>query len=321
MLISKYSDFLLEKEFQSILREGFLLESEGRWIDDRTIEWDIEPEDNSILTKAKRFVEKLPLDKVKPYFIRLMNSLKSLPEQIRKKLIIGYTSIFLAVVGLNHLVSPTTEASAENLDPKIKKEIIILNKKDQKSSFDEAQKLVKTAEGGYSNDRGDTGNWIDVPGGKRFVGSKHGISAPILADYLGRLPKKEDMMNLSYKTALKIYKKNYWDSQNLSDFTNQSVANIIYDGCVNQGIPGMRSVLRNAYEENGIKVEDTDNIFGTELIKKANEVDQEKLFESIKKFREERYKGAETWARHGEGWMNRLDAISYASSDKQSDLT
>lgn len=316
MSISKYNEFLLEREFLSIL-EGtlFILESEGKWIDDRTIEWNIEPEDKSVFAKVKKFVNKLPLNKVKIYFIRLMNSLKSLPDKLRKNLIIGYSSIFLSIVSLNHLMSPS---QAENLDPNIKKEILQLN---QRSSFDEAQKIVKTVEAGYSDDEGDSGNWIDVQGGKRFIGTNHGISAPILADYLGRLPKKEDMMNLSYETAIKIYKKNYWDSQNLSSFSNQSVANIIYDGCVNQGVPGMRSVLRNAFEENGIEIKDNDNIFSTEVISKVNELDQEKLFNSIKKFREQRYKQTETWKRHGEGWMNRLDALSFSPTETYQDLS
>lgn len=310
MLISKYNEFLLEKEFESIIRESLLLESEGRWIDDRTIEWNFEPEDNSVFTKLKKFVQKLPLDKVKHYFIKLMNRIKSLPEQIRKKLLIGYTSIFLAVAGLNYLVSPSTEVSAESLDPKIKKEILQIN---YKSSFEEAQKLVKTAEGGYSDDREDSGNWIDVPGGKRFVGSNHGISAPILAEYLGHLPKKEDMINLSYKTALKIYKKNYWDAQNLSNYSNQSVANIIYDGCVNQGIYAMKDIVEEAMKQSGIKF--TGDPFSVENIKKSNQLDQDKFHSLIKELREKRYKEAATWKIHGDGWMNRLDAMSYQPTD------
>ena len=43
-MISKYNEFLLEKKFQSILDDIYkIVESEGRWIDDNTIEWDVAP--------------------------------------------------------------------------------------------------------------------------------------------------------------------------------------------------------------------------------------------------------------------------------------
>ena len=48
------------------------------------------------------------------------------------------------------------------------------------ASFDVAQSQVKEVEAGYSDDRKDTGNWIEIKGiGKRFIGTNHGISAPI----------------------------------------------------------------------------------------------------------------------------------------------
>jgi len=134
-----------------------------------------------------------------------------------------------------------------------------------------------------------------------------------------RLLSKNDMIKLSYKTALKIFKNNYWDQQELSTLKDQDVANIIYDGCVNQGVDGMRSVLRDALEENGIEISDSDIIFSKEILSKANEVDQEKLFDSIKKFREERYRDSKTFNRHGEGWLNRLDAISYKGDIPEQD--
>lgn len=186
--------------------------------------------------------------------------------------------------------------------------------KSTKSFFDKAQNIVKGLEAGYSNDKGDTGNWIKVKGGRRFVGTNHGISAPILAEYLGRLPKKEDMINLSYKTALDIYKKNYWDSQNLSDFNDQSISNLLYDGCVNQGITGMKDVLRKALIENNIDINNEDNPFSKNWISKINKINKKDLFESIKKFREIRYKEARTFHRHGDGWLNRLNSFNYENN-------
>jgi lysozyme family protein len=122
------------------------------------------------------------------------------------------------------------------------------------------------------------------------------------------------MENLSYQTALKIYKKDYWDAQNLSLLCDQSVANIIYDGCVNQGIDGMSEVIRSSAKELGVDIKG--QIYTDVNIKKLNSLNQQKLFDSIKKFREMRYKEAATWGIHGEGWMNRLSGIEYQTNNQ-----
>ena len=315
--LSRYNSFILEKQFQSIIDDIFrLVESEGRWTSDNTYEWDFE-QDNSIKGKLKSFLSKLPKDEIKSYYYKFVDNLKSLPENIRRKMIVGYTAIFLGFISATSLFP--SDAEAETMSDKLKKEVLsaleVEKEVEIKSSFDDAQGIVKQVEAGYSSDRGDTGNWIKVPGGKRFVGTNHGISAPILAEYLGRLPKKEDMQNLSYETALKIYKTEYWDKYNLSEFTNQSIANIIYDGVVNQGQNGTRSVLRKALNENGIEITDDDDPFDVEWIQKTNKLDQVKLFESIKKFREDRYREAPTFKRHGEGWLNRLYSFEYQNTN------
>jgi lysozyme family protein len=346
--LTKYNDFLLEKEFNSIVEDLFRIveDVEGKWTGPRTIEWDytkkeeepeVEEEENDkdeltdfiinfgekALNKLKNFLQKLPKEKIKEYYIKLVNKFKSLPETLRRKLIAGITGVFLTFVSLTYLVSSTPNeysTGGYSLTDKQKTEIVdsVESKETQKggATFEEAQKLVKLAEGGYSNDKGDVGNYIQVPGGKRFIGSNHGISAPILADYykeqgVERLITKEDMMRLKYKTALKIYKNEYWSKQNLGTLTDQNVANVIYDGCVNQGIDGMRSVLRRALEENGLEIKDSDVIFSKEILSKANKLNQVDLFNSIKKYREERYRDSGTFDRHGEGWLNRLDDISY----------
>lgn len=351
MMISKYNDFLLEKQFNSIIDDIFRIveDVEGKWTSPNTIEWDYsnEPENNSeeeeendkdeltdlvidfgekALNKLRDFLKKIPKEKIKEYYIKMVNKFKSLPENLRRKLIAGVTGVFLTFVSLTYLLSPsmasTSYLSKGGLDARQTEEIIQITKDKKqeivttRASFEEAQGLVKTVEAGYSDDRGDNGNFIDVKGGRRFIGTNHGISAPILADYfksqgIDRLLTKNDMMKLSYKTALKIYKADYWDAQNLSELTDQNVANIIYDGCVNQGKDAMRSILRDALEDNGVEISDDDVIFSKEVLSKANKLNQEDLFKSIKNFREDRYRDSKTFNRHGEGWLNRLSNISY----------
>jgi len=351
--ISKYNDFLLEKQFNSIIDDIFRIveDVEGKWTSPTTIEWDYsnepeeEPEEDKndvdeltdkiidfgekALNKLRDFLQKLPKEKIKEYYVKMVNKFKSLPEALRRKIIAGVTGVFLTFVSLSYLTTPSVASHSSagfSLDKEQTEEIIQITKDKKekvattRASFEEAQGLVKLAEAGYSDDRGDNGNFIDVPGGRRFIGTNHGISAPILAEYfkeqgIKRLLTKDDMINLSYKTALKIYKANYWNAQHLSELSDQNVANVIYDGCVNQGVDAMRSIVRDALEENGVEINDDDVIFSEEVLSKANSIDPVDLFNSIKKFREVRYKESETFGRHGEGWLNRLDAISYVPQE------
>ena len=325
--LSSYNSFLLEKQFQSIIDDILrLVESEGQWTSDNTYEWDLSSSDDTntyewdftkgtdIKSKLKSFLSKIPKDKIKDYFYKLVDSIKSLPSNVRKKLIFSYVGIFLLFTSVSNLV-PENSVDAKKVPDAVKKEVMEALEKVKvvvkKSSFEKAQGLVKQVEAGYSDDRGDTGNWVRVPGGRRFVGTNHGISAPILANYLGRAPKRADMENLSYETALKIYKDKYWNANNISEFSNQSVANLVYDGAVNQGETGMRDVLRKALNENGIQITDDDNPFDVEWIQKANKLDQEKLFDAIAKFREVRYRESRTFKRHGDGWLDRLYSIKF----------
>lgn len=331
-MISSYNEFLLEKEFNLIVENIFrLVESEGVWTSPTTIEWDMTKKEDSqtgkdwvdrTIERLTKFVKSLSKEKVREYFVKLLNKLKPLPELTRRYLITHYTSVFLAVVSLSFLFSYqddnsvsqdlTQRAKVENvekIDPQIEQEVLELTKK---SSFEEAQNSVKEVEAGFSGDRGDTGNYIEVNGGKRFLGTNHGISAPVLQKWMRdhgikRLPTKEDMMNLSYKTAVEIYKKDYWNAQNITDLCNQNVANIVYDGCVNQGIDAMNKIITNALSEQGVKIKGW--CFTSKGISKMNSCNQQQLFDSIKKGREQRYKEAATWSKHGEGWMNRLNSI------------
>jgi len=335
VMINKYNEFILEKQFEEIISDIFrIVESEGRMTGDNTYEWDFSKkvDDSDIsdrsLIKLKEFILKLSKEQARKYYIKLINKLKNLPDRLRRFLIMHYTSVFLGIASLGYLTNveepvKTDKSStkveqeiepsvnSEIIEPSIKKEIIELHKK---SSFEDAQSAVKEAEAGYSDDRDDTGNWVEVPGyGKRFVGTNHGISAPILQKYLGRIPKREDMEKLSYETALKIYRKDYWDAQNLGLLCDQSVANIIYDGCVNQGVEGMRQVISDAISDQNIKI--SGDVYSKKNIGKIKSSDQKKLFNSIKKQREIRYKNAPTWYKHGEGWMNRLSGIGYENNN------
>ena len=394
--LSKYNDFIIEKEFQKIIFQLHkLYESAYTYEWDLTnkdkvkvgdeIEWDLksseplkdvkpvefewsfdqkskiqkfkdniskfknylnepDPEveikfEHPLVNMVKEFLSKLKdKEQIKKYFIRILDEVKSLPYPLKKKLLIKISFIFLSYVSLTD-ITPKEVLDKEPIMSEVK--IELQNNKEnnidkldvydsgKKSSFNLAQELVKSAEAGYSNDRNDSGNYIDVSGGKRFLGTNHGISAPILAKYfrekgIERLPKKEDMEKLTYKTALEIYKKDYWDKQHLGDLKSQSIANVLYDGCVNQGPGAILGVLKNSLEEMDFKTDTINswNDFKDELLDDVNKLDQDdnkELFGLIKKFRLSKYKQAPTYHIHGDGWQNRLDELTF-NDDTKTDI-
>ena len=297
---------------------------------------------HSLKELLKKLVSMAPskeesMKKVKEYFDKFVSELKSLPYEIKKGLLKKFIGVFILFIPLSNLVTDLSikqepvlkevvaVASQESIPDEIDKEVEKNNSKF--ANFERAQHLVKTVEAGYSSDRNDTGNWINVPGsGQRFIGTNHGISAPVLAQYfkdkgINRLISKQDMMDLEYETALEIYKKDYWNAAGLSNFKSQSIANVLYDECVNQGVGAALSDAKKSMENMG---HETDEIgswkeFHKELTPKVNKMstkEKKELFNQIKSERLERYEGAETWEEHGDGWQNRLNDIAFEDGEE-----
>lgn len=402
--IDRYDEYLLEKEFKSIIanilliveaqtsantfewdfkepQRTFNFKDKDEFEIGDTVEFDIEQKKklkdyiDFVKNKANKFVDyirepdvdlpsfDLPtqslkellkklvsmapskeeaIKKVKEYFEKFILELKSLPYEIKKRLLKKFIVVFILFIPLSNLVTDfsikqepvlkevVAEVNQESIPDEIDKEVV--DKKSKFASFERAQHLVKMAEAGYSSDRNDTGNWINVPGGgQRFIGTNHGISAPVLAQYfkdkgINRLISKQDMMDLEYETALEIYKKDYWNAARLSNFKSQSIANVLYDECVNQGVGAALSDVKKSMQNMG---HETDEIgswkeFHKELTPKVNKMstkEKKELFNQIKTERLERYEGADTWEEHGEGWQNRLNDIAFEDDgENQSDV-
>jgi lysozyme family protein len=402
--IDRYDEYLLEKEFKSIIANILLIveaqtsantfewdltepkkvynfkDKEEFEIGD-TIEFDLEQKKklkdyiDFVKNKASKFVDyirepdadlpsfDLPtgslkellkklaslaptkeeaMKKIKEYFDKFVSELKSLPYEIKKSLLKKFIGVFILFIPLSNLVTDLSikqepvlkevivAVNQESIPVEIDKEVEKNNSKF--ANFERAQHLVKTVEAGYSSDRNDTGNWINVPGGgQRFIGTNHGISAPVLAQYfkdkgINRLISKQDMMDLKYETALEIYKKDYWNAAGLNNFKSQSIANVLYDECVNQGVGAALSDAKKSMENMG---HETDEIgswkeFHKELTPKVNKMstkEKKELFNQIKSERLERYEGADTWEEHGDGWQNRLNDIAFEDGEEnQSDM-
>lgn len=299
--IKSYTDYTLDEKFNSLMESIIYNINEQRDEPPITYEWDLTPNKN----KLKKFLESLPKDKIKKYFNQFLSKIDKLPTKLKKSTLTIYLSVFLSLVSFSYLVGSNPSISDENLNL-----IENIAEIDNKIDFELAHELVSKVEGGYSADRNDTGNYVNTKYGKRFIGTNHGISAPVLADYMGKLPTVDDMKNLSYETALDIYKTDYWEPYNLEEFNNQSIANIVYDGIVNQGIGNMRTVLRKVATKNNIEIKDSPLL--QKNIAKFNEMDSEQLFNDIKDARWDQYKKARTFNKHKNGWENRLKTFKYS---------
>lgn len=168
-----------------------------------------------------------------------------------------------------------------------------------------AHKKVNKSEGGYSNNPNDRGNYVDG----NLVGTNYGISAPVLKEHLGRTPTKDDMINLSPKVVLLIYKKNYWNKIQGDNIDNQSVAYLIYDSAVNQGLSYTKSAIKEALFEQG---EEYEGINANQI----NKLNQKDFFLSIFRNRLDRYSmGAKEFKK---GWINRLHEIKFIGKNDKS---
>lgn len=282
----------------------------------------------------KKVVEMAPskeeaIVKVKEYFDKFVYEIKSLPYEIKKGLLKKFVYVFMSFAPLISLITDES-ISKEPVLKDVKSEMTnnVKEKSFKKtpheySSFKVAQEGVHKVEGVYTEDSEDKGNWtLNEIGAGDLLGTKYGIAAPTLVSYYQRndlgIPTKADMKELTYETALDIYKRDYWDAQQLQKFKSQSLANVLYDGCVNQGATATLDILNESLGD--VDIDSTNinswNEFHDVLIDEVNELPvkkTKKLFNTIKNKRWEKYQKGK--ARYQTGWKNRLDSITFIDND------
>lgn len=89
--------------------------------------------------------------------------------------------------------------------------------------------FVLQHEGGFQNRADDPGNWTGGRVGKgRLVGTRYGISAASYPDL--------DIANMGVSQAANIYRRDYYAAGGC-DLLPYPLAIILFDACVNQGVP------------------------------------------------------------------------------------
>jgi lysozyme family protein len=289
-----------------------------------TFEWDLTKDPNigkldldklksgkkSVSNDLYSFLSKINKSSVKKYFHKFLTMIKKLPKKIRLNLILSYVGIFLSFASIAYLAKPDNSVSEEMIE-KNRQAMIEAAILFRRSDFTEAQKGVKKIEAGYSTDKTDPGNYLNGNLKSTFIGTNFGISADILKEYLRRNPTAEDMKKITYDEAIDILRTNFWEKNNIELYSNQSVANLIYDCVVNQGIGGGKQVVNSALRNLGVDIEKSQNPFTESKIRLANTLDQRSLFDEIMKERTIRYENTSNYDRHGRGWMNRLKEFKF----------
>ncbi len=186
------------------------------------------------------------------------------------------------------------------------------------ANYDPAFVRLIKAEGKFGNNKADRGNWIcsdkSWVKGKAgafyctnkstplLIGTMFGIAAPTLASHIKRVPSVADMKGLKLATAKAVYKNQYWNPLGLDGVSDQTVAELIFDGSVNQGTPQMKTWVASVTGTNVV----------SKMVEKIN-ANPSVVFEKIKKLRESRYK--QLGGEFLEGWMNRLSEFKYSAKN------
>lgn len=177
------------------------------------------------------------------------------------------------------------------------------------SNFARSLKLTSLSEGGYTRHKLDRGNWFKG----RLIGTNHGISAPVLASWLGRIPTMREMVNLSKATADRIYKARYWDSVRGNDLP-KGVDYAVWDYGVNSG---PRRAIKELQRSVGTK---PDGIIGGMTLRAIKRHHPKTIITRLMKRRLSFLQRLRSWKTFGRGWSRRIkrvreDAISMTNGE------
>lgn len=180
------------------------------------------------------------------------------------------------------------------------------------ANFDQAYLLIREAEGDYKKDSVDSADWSGCKVGKGVLsGTNMGISACAYAQYYGEIPSTDTMQNLSPNTAKTIYRTMFWDKYRLGEIRNQNLANIIFDGIVQNPKEGAKLIQRAVNDLGYYPQLVVDGKIGTKTIVAINYIIENKqagwLYSRYRTLRWRFYQGLSNFKKYGNGWRNRLN--------------
>lgn len=167
------------------------------------------------------------------------------------------------------------------------------------NDFEQAFDVVVGVEGEYSKDPQDSGNWT---GGKVGVGelrgTKYGISA---AAY-----PKLNVANLTLDQAQAIYQQDYWKPVRGDDL-GWPLSLAMFDAAVQHDPRDAARLLQRAV---GVVA---DGDIGPVTLARVRALGAVEAAALLMRQRVSYYRSLPTWARYGDGWVNRLFRVALAA--------
>ena len=155
---------------------------------------------------------------------------------------------------------------------------------------------VKLAEAGYTGNPKDKGNWFQG----KLIGTNHGVSAPILAKWLGRAPTVSDMKKLSKKEANEIMWKDFGEKYKVEALP-RDLQEIVLHGVVNSRGHAIK-VMQNLL---GVEA---DGSVGPNTLKAMQKAKFTK--KDFKDALLRKYRTFGSWKDFGKGWTNRFERLA-----------
>lgn len=182
-----------------------------------------------------------------------------------------------------------------------------------KANFPQAVANVYQYEGGFENDKADTGNFYNG----QLIGTNLGITPAAYKAYYKSDPTVAIIKGLTKTKASPIYKTNYWDKIRGDELANDSVANLMLDVVVNSGTGMIKSFKQLANQVAGKTIMAlTTTPFTPTEVKLINALPQDQYFKAIKDFRTSFYKALvqkdPVKQKFLKGWLSRLDKHTYS---------
>lgn len=162
------------------------------------------------------------------------------------------------------------------------------------ANFITAAEIVAINEGGYTDNPKfkdvyvcSDGSWVDNNlkckfGQRRHrIGVNHGVAAPTLYDWYGRLPSVREMKNLPLAEARAIFKANYWSLIRGDEIVSQAVANIFFDAAIHMGVRSASMLMQLTCNDLGSLLV-IDYVIGPNSIATINSYPEYELHEQFK---------------------------------------
>ena len=160
--------------------------------------------------------------------------------------------------------------------------------------------IIGKHEQGYQAMKEDKGNYVDG----KLVGTKFGISAPVLKQYLGRTPTVKDMKELKLKSALDILENQYYKGPKI-DKLPVSIRKNVLDMAINAGPGRAIKILQKLV---GAK---QDGAIGPETLKKIKEskITNNDYVDARRDFYLGLVKRKPVYKKFKRGWLNRVESF------------